>query len=533
MLDVIKKKSPLLVIFLIGMLYSILVFKNPFKSVHYGDVGLMHIQIQDLIAGGYSSLTLNYRGEEIDPEYKFFPYKKPFVGKLNQNHYFVFPPYFLTINAILYETFGTNGLYLISFFAFLLTLYLIYQLGILFGLENFYINISISMYVFGMTASNYNFVFHELPFSIFWITLSIFYALSFIKRQTNLNLVLFGFLGGLSLFFRLEMIFILFACGLSILIILPKHWKEIFKFSIVGFIFPFFTLIILNYQFFENFFGLRYTLNISETPSLIGAQRLGIIYDLLFTKKIGLFYQSPFILISISFLFYFKRMNDPNKLFLILVIIVSMVSILLTSPNNGGHISPRYLFGIYPILCLISIICYKDLLKYFKNQLQQGKNNFLIRNSKLLLSLFFFLLVTFSFKSTYDNLQWIKRSSIDVDKFNQVLQSLPENIILFRDYGPPLNAQNSYFSKLLFVAEGDSYTEFFSLLKSKSQKEVAVLQLVPKEFENDYLSLNQNPDSLNEIILKYNLIPINSISKSSIKLEYRKPTAILHINLDF
>ena len=77
------------------------------------------------------------------------------------------------------------------------------------------------------------------------------------------------------------------------------------------------------------------------------------------------------------------------------------------------------------------------------------------------------------------------------------------------------------------------FQNYYLSLKSKSQKEVAVLQLVPKEFENDYLSLNQNPDSLNEIILKYNLIPINSISKSSIKLEYRKPTAILHINLDF
>ena len=119
MLTKIKNLNPINTIFFIGFIYCIFIIINPYKSTHYGDVGLMYAQVQDLIDSGYSKFSLIYRGESIDPEYKFFPYKKPFVGKINQKYYFVFPPYFLLMNAGLFQLFGMNGLYILNFLAFL------------------------------------------------------------------------------------------------------------------------------------------------------------------------------------------------------------------------------------------------------------------------------------------------------------------------------------------------------------------------------------------------------------------------------
>ena len=239
--------------------------------------------------------------EEVDPEYKFFPYTKPFLAEINNKHYFVFPPYYLFINTFLFQLFGVNGLYILNLISFVFTLILIYKLGKYFDLENRFINLSVLLYVFGMTASNYNFVFHELTFAIFWITISLYFLFLFFETNKNIHLVLFTFLGAISLFFRLEFIFILFAAGLSLVFYKRKNIFSVILFSILGLVVPFFFLLFLNLKIHNHPLGLRYLLNMTDSSVFSIQEKLGIINDLLFSKSISLFAQSPYILICFIF----------------------------------------------------------------------------------------------------------------------------------------------------------------------------------------------------------------------------------------
>ncbi len=486
MLDKIKNINPPIIISFIGLIYAMLIIINPYKNIHYGDIGLMYVQVQDIIDSGYSKFSLSYKGESIDPEYKFFPYKKPFVGEINQKHYFVFPPYFLLMNAILFQLFGNDGLFILNFLSFLITLFLIYKLGSQFELDNFFINLSIILYVFGMTSSNYNFVFHELPFAIFWITLSIYFSFLYLRDKRNLYLFLFGFFGAISLFFRLEMIFIIVACGVTLQLVLRNNFWQFLKFSIIGFIIPFSIFIFFNYQIYDNPFGLRYSLNLTETSALSLKDKFQIIYDLLFLKARGLFHQSPFTVILFLFTFFYRKNKDPRKKFLFIVISLSLLCILITSPNNGGHISPRYLFGVYPVLSIFSVTCYKFILEYLTGMREKRLESFFYRNLDLSFKILFVCLVTFSIISNYQNYRWLQKSSANVSIFNSRLQSLAgKNPIVFRDYSQPLNAQSLYLNQMTFTLEDlNDLSILLQKFKSANIGKAIVSQVFPAAMDD-------------------------------------------------
>jgi hypothetical protein len=499
MLDKLKNINPRIMISFIGLVYAILIIINPYKNIHYGDIGLMYVQVQDIIDSGYSKFSLSYRGESIDPEYKFFPYKKPFVGEINQKHYFVFPPYFLLINAILFQRLGNDGLFILNFLSFLFTLFLIFKLGSQFELDNSFINFSIVLYVFGMTSSNYNFVFHELPFAIFLITLSIYFSFLYLRDKRNLYLLLFGFFGAASLFFRLEMIFIIAACGVALQFTLRNNFWQILKFSIIGFIIPFSIFIFFNYQIYDNPFGLRYSLNLTEASALSLKDKFQIIYDLLFLKARGLFYQSPFVAILFLFAFFYKKNKEPGRKFLFIVISLSLFCILITSPNNGGHISPRYLFGVYPVLSIFSVTCYKFISEYLISLREKRMEAFFYKNLALSFKILFLCLVVFSIISTYQNYQWLKKSSGNVSIFNSKLQSLAgKNPIVFRDYSQPINAQSLYLNQMTFTLEDLNGLSFLlQKFESANIREVIVSQVFSAAM-ND-----RNKTEAMEIYIKY------------------------------
>lgn len=501
MINKIKNINPLYLSFLIGITYSILVFVNPYKNIFYGDVGLMYVQVQDIIEGGYSDFSLKYKGEEVDPEYKFFPYTKPFLAEINNKHYFVFPPYYLFINTFLFQLFGVNGLYILNLISFVFTLILIYKLGKYFDLENRFINLSVLLYVFGMTASNYNFVFHELTFAIFWITISLYFLFLFFETNKNIHLVLFTFLGAISLFFRLEFIFILFAAGLSLVFYKRKNIFSVILFSILGLVVPFFFLLFLNLKIHNHPLGLRYLLNMTDSSVFSIQEKLGIINDLLFSKSISLFAQSPYILICFIFPFLRKRIQSSNKFFLFFIVSLSAICILLTSPNNGGHISPRYLFGVYPLLSILSIISYKSLVEYANLIKSEKEENFLWKNATSIIQILFLILIVLSFYSTFRNYQWLQRASNSVLIFDKQLKVLAEdNPIIFRDYSQPLNAQSLYLDQMTFVMEKLEFLpSLLDKLKLAGKEKVLLSEAFASEmnFNSRLLAENIYTKSLN------------------------------------
>ncbi len=481
-----KNISPLLSILFVALIFLFLIVFSPSKGIQYGDFGLMNIQVQDIIESGYSTFSLNYKGETVDPEHKFYPYTKPFIGKVNGKYYIDFPPYFPLVNAPFVQLLGVNGLYLLNYLSLLLTLFLLYKLGKLYELDNLLIHLSIILYSFGMTSTMYNLVFHEYPLGIFWITLSFYFISHYYKKQNLSSLVLFGFFGALSLFFRLEMIFVIIASGLSLVFIQKKDFFKILIYSLSGFIFPFLLLLYLNYYIHGHPLGLRYLLTLTDnsTPSLLG--RIAIIQDMLFSNTRGIFHQSPFILILVAAILFGKKFLNKER-FLLILTFIGFILILLTSPNHGDHRAPRYLFGIYPILSILSVICYQFLTTQINSneEILQAKVNISPKTKNILLTSLFAILILLSFHSTFQNYRWMKRASLGVAEFNQRLSKIAENNpIIFRDYAQPLNSQNLYLNQMMFVVENmDDLKNLLQKLKSTNVPKVIVSQAFPSGLE--------------------------------------------------
>lgn len=110
-----------------------------------------------------------------------------------------------------------------------------------------------------------------------------------ITKHKRLFLILFGLFGAVSLFFRLEMIFVIIACGLSLLMIYPKDFLKIGIYSFLGFILPFALLLYLNFYIHGHPLGLRYALTLTDnaSPTLLG--RIDIIRDMLFQIRVASF----------------------------------------------------------------------------------------------------------------------------------------------------------------------------------------------------------------------------------------------------
>jgi hypothetical protein len=454
----LRKISPILFLFSLSILLVSLVLWNPYKSIQYGDFGLMQIQVDDIIQSNYKDLSIQYKGKELDPDWNYYPFTKPFLGKVNDQFYIDFPPYFPLLNSIFYKLFSINGLFFINLASTIFTFFLIWRIGLLLKLNNIWIIFSLFLYSFCTTILTYNFVFHEYPLAVYLITLSIYFGILYKIDNKNLYLLYFGFFGALSLYFRLEMIFLILSLGFSIAISNPKKFFKIFIFSSLGFIFPFLLLLYLNTKIHNHPLGLRYLLTLTEnsTPSIL--QRIDLVIDMLFSKTRGLFYQSSFFILLPPFFFFIKN-KTKEFFYLYLFILLGFFCIFISSPNHGDHRAPRYLFGFFPILTVL--FCF-------------SLQNFLLHEMNLKLKKFILVsllvLVVFSLKSSLENFSILQKSNRAVKEFNLVIQNeFNFDSLILADYGMSLNTQSIYLNKKVFVIENSK--DVISFLQKNKFKE--------------------------------------------------------------
>lgn len=431
-----NKRASELTILLLSVVLFIVIFLNPLKESTFGDFGLMEIQVFDIIKTNFSTFAYQYPGESIDPDYQFVSFTKPFLGKVNGKYYIDFPPYFPLLNAPFVKLFGVSGFFILNYLSLIGTFILLNKIAIYFNLSSPYRNLSLFLFGFGTNIFLYNIVFHEYPTAVFLIVLSIYFLLKYLKSERKFHAALFGFFGGLSLVFRLEMIFLLIAGGIGALSYDRKRFLPFTIYSLAGFILPFAGLLYFNYTIHGHILGLRYLLTLTDNPSPDFLQRISIIREMLFSKTRGLLYQSPFVLFSILFLFIKNQIKET--LFLKVFLAVSIILILLTSPNHGDHISPRYLFGTYPFLAIAGVLMFQRLTetKFQKTAIAAIT-----------------ITILYSFYSSYKSYKWYKDSAVNVSVINSFVQKTGAKNIILADYGYALNLQNSHYQKTFFVAQ--------------------------------------------------------------------------------
>lgn len=415
----------------IVLIHGALFIANKDSEIVYGDSGLMYVQTRQLIDNGYTSFAFEYPGKNIDPEYQFLPYTKPFLAKVGENYYIDFPPYFPLISAPFVQMFGYTGMYLPGMIGLVVTLLCMIYCTRFAGLGRTGANAVLILYGLGSSITIYNYVFHEYPLAIALWTCALLLPL---KIQYDgfsiLKAIGFGFFSALAIFFRMELILPVVAAGIAYVIIIRKKWLYFGCYSLAGFIVPVLVLLLTNLHIHGHALGLRYALTMTNNETI---SRWQIIYGLLFSDVRGMFRLSPFFLLF--FLFPFAKLNKPGK-FLLAMILLATPFILLTSPNDGDHIAPRYLFGIFAPATILILLILRSI-RYEK-----------WINLVWVLAVF---LGALSIRYNYNNYKWIMSSDRVVRSFIDQIRKSKSRIVVSDGYGPALNMQNVFFEKKILV----------------------------------------------------------------------------------
>lgn len=84
------------------------------EGVYSGDIGVQYVQAQSLVNNGFRSLDLDYPGEFLDPERRFFPMRPPFVFTAGGDTQAIFPPMAALLDAPAVAVAGIRGMILLS-----------------------------------------------------------------------------------------------------------------------------------------------------------------------------------------------------------------------------------------------------------------------------------------------------------------------------------------------------------------------------------------------------------------------------------
>ena len=458
-MKVYKKSNLFFIIFsCIVFFFFILIFIVKDHNVLYTDFGLMYLQLKHLIAQNFKTFALDYPAYALDKNYEFFPYTKPFIGKIDNRLYIDFPPYFPLLNAPFFMIFGNKGLYVLNFICLILTFFIILKFSFLVLEKRESYIFSIFLYAFGTTATLYNFTFHEYPIALLLSTLSFYFYFYSTKNLSYKHGSFSGFFAGLSLFFRLELIFFYISFNLVYLILKRKEsFKTIISFSF-AFLIPFILLLYLNQLIHLHPLGLRYYLTITDNETLSVLERLKVIYEILFDNKRGFFYQSPYLILLFTVAF-FKRSLFKNETFKFLYFsfFCSFILICIFIPNHGDHISPRYLFSIL-FIGIITLLIFLESIHF-----------------KVLKFIFIFFMIS-SFHSTYKSYEFVLKSDKEISNLLNMIKKNSSDILIFDYYAYPLNLQMIYEEKKFLVYKDLNHLE--KLLKILEKNKINKFSLI-------------------------------------------------------
>ena len=453
-------------VILLLIFYFALIFQVKLKDCEFGDSGLMFLQTLQFLESSPKTIAFDYKALDIDTEMNFLPFQKPFIAIIQNKAYIDFPPYFPILNSFFFQILGDKGLYIWSFLGLFGTVLLFTKILLETQIPTWISFLTILLFSFGSSLPIYNLFYHEYPIAIFFSSLSFYFFLNKINKKNFTFSFWFGFFSGLSLFFRLELVFVFVSLGLAEVLFQKESLKQKVFFVVytaVGFIIPFSLLLALNQVLHFHPLGLRYVLNFSY-PAHLALKRSEILFGLFSSKTRGVFFQTPYMFFPFFILlFIWKKENFLTEKKLSFSIVLSLLLISFLAPNDGAHFAPRYFFGLY-IPTLFFIASFFSKLEVF---------------SSFLRKIFYLVLILSSLVSILfwkKNLKWTLHMQKEVKKFTQTLEENTQEIIVFYDYAYPLNSINLYPKRKYLVAEGEEKLK--NLLELFIQKKVTQFEFI-------------------------------------------------------
>ncbi|MBU2475972.1 glycosyltransferase family 39 protein, partial [Candidatus Micrarchaeota archaeon] len=265
---------------------------------------------------------------------------------------------------LLFESFvGTTKFFLgsiffwwVSFFSLILSLFLIYFIGKEIGYNELYSLVIYGLTPFVLVFSGYFGVENFL--SLFFLA-SVFFVLKYVKGDNLFFLGVAGFCSGLM--FLTKFTGGIFFVGLLLFLLFKKKFKPAL----------FFTLIFVLVS--SIFFVMHFTVPIGQ-ESVGGYGELAkenftekILVNAFFAaERLFSYFASNFYIFFVPILFFFglfwRKNNEKNFIFLLLISGFSLLSVTLVSnatPTYSGF--PRYFWPVYSLLCIFSGIQLKKI----------------------------------------------------------------------------------------------------------------------------------------------------------------------------
>ncbi|EMO82852.1 ArnT family glycosyltransferase [Leptospira santarosai] len=444
-------------LFLLSCLILFFGVKSDFEVV-YGDSGFMWVQVMDLIRSDFRTFSFYYSGSSFDPKGEWLPFQAPFLGTHDSKYYIDFPPYFPLVVSVGRVLFGANlGIYLIQVLFLSGSIYFLYLLFSEFTRRKWLSVSFVYLYLFGTTVFTYNLVIHEYSIALFFLYGGIYFYHRSLKTNKNTNFIYSSLLFGLSLYFRLEFIFIIFPLSALSFLLRKEVRKRILLSWAPVFLAIFVSLLALNTYIHGHPLGLRYILTM-DNPETVTLSRAGIVYDLLFGKERGYFFQSSYLALIIFFsvftTIYKRSYKDVLSLELLYLStsILSIFLILATAPNHGDHISPRYLFGTYPLLFVLGLILVESFFDSKKSVVYYGTIILIV------------ISLSFSVKQWFYAVRFIRVSDKNVRTMMDYFRSSEnKRYLVFTDTNIPKNIQSLMYEKtILYVSEKKLVSDFLA-----------------------------------------------------------------------
>ncbi|PJZ79951.1 hypothetical protein [Leptospira meyeri] len=421
----------------------------------FSDFALLEWQIKLALQGKF---YLPYDSFLQDPNFQFFPLPDLFFHVHKGFVYSTFPNFYPIFSAPFYAIDEQVGIRFAQFILFFLSIYIFYQIK--------KDKLATVLLLFGSSISLYIFLIHD-TILFFFLEISILFL--FHRRWT----VLPGILSICLVWMRPEMVFSIFL--ILIFFSKEKNWKKIIiTFIVTGFVFS-----IVNKLTLGTFFPLR----------LVKSPKFNFNADTSFFLFKILLEQIP---IFILFIFYLiKAIIRKKNLYQYISLILITFLLVLISPNTGGHNTPRYFYGLFPLYILL-----------FRENGNETTNTKLTKTWGVLC----FILAMYQINLLFQKSKELTKISKYQTNTVQMIRKIKDKVLVFNnsDFSfvslPALETlPNSEAQKeLLLLRPNFSKKTFIQILTAKNANSFVFLELPPSPIPLGPIVSNPNNRMLGE-----------------------------------
>lgn len=176
----------------------------PKDAFYSSDGGIKLVQLKSLIANNYRNVSLEYLGQDIDPNSAISPFQvEPLLYIKDGRNYSVFPIAFPFLSSFFYRIWGYPGLYIIPIAASLFSLLLVYAIA------RQILDTGMSIFIMLATLFATPVLFYSLTFWEHMLATCLLLSAIYILLRFEFGLrssVIAGSLLGLAIWFRTEML---------------------------------------------------------------------------------------------------------------------------------------------------------------------------------------------------------------------------------------------------------------------------------------------------------------------------------------